>query len=109
EGTAHLARDPLGLLTLFYTDRNGRFAFGPELRCLLHSGLVNGHLDELALWGYLRYHFTPDERSLLAGVRELPPGCSLRWRDGSLSVRRYWDLAEAAAKRQPPASLEDAK
>src|SRR5262249_40498442 len=47
--------------------------------------------------------------SLLAGVRELPPGCCLRWRDGSVALRRYWDVAEAAAKKRPPVSVDEAK
>ena len=37
--------------------------------------------EQIAVWGYLRYQFTPGERTLLAGVREFPAGCHLRWRD----------------------------
>lgn len=106
--TAHLARDPLGRRSIFYADRNRRFAFGSELSYLLHAGLIDGNPDDLALWGYLRYQFTPGERTLLAGVRELPAGCQLQWRDGIVTVRRYWDLADAAAKHEPPGSFEDA-
>src|SRR5204863_310785 len=46
----YLARDPLGIQTVFYSDRNRRFACGSELRHLFCTGLLNGQLDELPLW-----------------------------------------------------------
>lgn len=102
--TAHLARDPLGAQSLWYIDRYRRLAFSSAFKCLLRTGLLNGRIDEVALWGYLRYQFTSGERTLLAGVRELPPGHHLQWREGIVTVRRYWDMADASSRRSPDAA-----
>jgi asparagine synthase (glutamine-hydrolysing) len=93
--TAYLARDPVGFRPLYYVHRNGRFAFGSELKCVVQSGLVTARLDDVALWSYLRYQFPAGERTLLAGVAELPAGHFLRWQDGQVEVRRYREFADA--------------
>ena len=88
----HLCRDRLGVKPLYYTDRNGRLVFSSELRSLAGCGLLTPRVDDVALWGYLTYQFTPDDRTLLAGARKLAPGHVLTWRDGHVSRERYWDL-----------------
>jgi asparagine synthase (glutamine-hydrolysing) len=88
----HLCRDRLGVKPLYYVDRNGRLVFSSELRALATCGLLAPRVDDVALWGYLTYQFTPDERTLLAGTRKLAPGHILTWREGGTRQRRYWNL-----------------
>ena len=49
-------------------------------------------LNASALEHYLAFLYTPADASIFKGIRKLPPGHLLRWRDGGLSMRRYWDL-----------------
>jgi asparagine synthase (glutamine-hydrolysing) len=108
ERIAYLARDPMGVKPLYFTHRNGRFAFASELKGLIRSGLLSATVDEISLWSYLRYQFSAGNRTLLAGVEELPAGHWLRWRAGAVEVRRYWDYPDAAACRQRFADRREA-
>lgn len=87
-----LARDRIGEKQLFYVHKDGVFAFGSEIKCLLAHGNVSSALDPLALDGYLSYLYTPAPRSIYRDVREVPPGHFVVVEKDSLRVERYWDL-----------------
>jgi asparagine synthase (glutamine-hydrolysing) len=102
-----LARDRLGIKPLYYaTLPGGVFAFASEVRALLASGRIPRCIDQAGVWEYLTYQSVPAPRTLVEGVRALPPG---HWlvvdAAGRIEVRRYWDLLERAqSKRAPDAS-----
>ncbi|MBM4320920.1 MAG: asparagine synthase (glutamine-hydrolyzing), partial [Deltaproteobacteria bacterium] len=106
-----LARDPLGVKPLYYSFAAGSLAFGSQLAPLLASGLVSGELDGQALHDYLALAYVPGPRSILAGVRKLPPGERLLWREGELVQERYWELrlASAAGAARFAGSPQDAE
>jgi len=86
------ARDRLGIKPLYYTDQAGRFAFASELKSLLTLPFVARNVDRQSLFHYLSLMYVPGEESIIAGVRRLPPGCSLTWRiaDRTPCVERWW-------------------
>ncbi len=49
-------------------------------------------LNPAALGHYLSFLYTPADTSIFTGIQKLPPGHLLRWEDGRVAVRRYWDL-----------------
>ncbi len=88
------ARDRFGIKPLYFTQAGGRFALASELRTLLRvPGLVR-ELDRESLSHYLTLRFVPGERSILAGVRRLPPGylLELDLDTQALDVRRWYRL-----------------
>ncbi|HXE81183.1 MAG TPA: asparagine synthase (glutamine-hydrolyzing) [Vicinamibacterales bacterium] len=85
-----LARDRLGIKPLYYADLGGRLLFGSELKSLLATGEIERRLDAAALEHYLAFLYTPPDRSIIRGVRKLPPGRLLRWRGGAVRVHAYW-------------------
>jgi asparagine synthase (glutamine-hydrolysing) len=91
--TLWLARDRAGIKPLYYTERNGRLYFGSELKSLIAAGAVDRELDLEALDHYLSFLYTPRDSSIFKGVRKLPPGHLLRWRDGRADVSRYWEIS----------------
>ena len=99
EQTLTVARDRLGVKPLFYaTPRDAEtgdesFVFASEIKAILASGLVRAALDPEALHQQLTFLFTPDPHTLFSGVRKLPPGHLLTWRDGALKVREWWDVS----------------
>ena len=98
-GELFLARDRMGIKPLYYAVRGGAFYFASELRAFLD--LVERRLDPDALWDFLALGSMPQPRTALRGVSALPPGHTMRVRpDLSVSVTRYWDLAEAAEARR---------
>ena len=90
--TLLLARDRAGQKPLHYAERGGRLYFGSEIKSLLAAGAVDPALNLAALDHYLAFLYTPRDASIFEGVRKLPPGHCLRWRDGRADVRQYWQV-----------------
>ena len=88
-----LARDRLGVKPLYYVlTADGSLFFGSEIKSVLASGAVSAALNVDALPDYLANHAPSGEDTMFAGVKRLLPGHSLRWHDGRIDIRRYWDL-----------------
>jgi asparagine synthase (glutamine-hydrolysing) len=87
-----LVRDRFGIKPLYYSERP--FAFASELRALLQVPGVRRELDSESLFHYLSLRFVPGERSILAGVRRLPPAHLLRYDLDARThtVERWWRL-----------------
>ena len=101
--TALLARDPFGIKPLhLWQGPAGALLFASEVRALLATGLPSRQLDVEALAGFLAAGSVPPCRTLVAGVRSLPPGCLALWRDGALETQRFWRPGAHLACGQPP-------
>jgi asparagine synthase (glutamine-hydrolysing) len=94
-----LARDRLGEKPLYYACDPRRLLFGSELKSLLQSPDCPREVDSDALRAYLTYGYVPTPRSIFSGVHKLPPAHYLRYRDGQVSLQRYWrpSLAQKTA------------
>ena len=120
-----LARDPLGIKPLYYTQTPQGFAFASEVRALLAAGAVPKSLSRDALTSYLLFGSVSEPVTLVEGVFSLPPGHRMllhvperrrvprarQWWDPAVSpaardTRKPRDLASAAKKLRP--MLEDA-
>jgi asparagine synthase (glutamine-hydrolysing) len=91
-GRAFLARDRLGVKPLYLAEVDGALRFASTLPALLAGGGVDTALDPVALHHYLSFHsVVPAPRTVLAGVRKLPPATTLTVEpDGTRRERRYW-------------------
>ena len=88
-----LARDRFGVRPLFIAELGGDFWFASEVKALLRHPQARRELDREALAEFFVTWANPSGRSSFPGIRELPPGCSLRVSsDGIESPRRWWDL-----------------
>jgi asparagine synthase (glutamine-hydrolysing) len=87
-----VSRDRVGKKPLFYCDRDGPLSFASELRALLADRRIPRDLDPHALDCYFAYQYVPSPLSAFAAVRRLPPGSTLLYQGGRLSVERYWRL-----------------
>ncbi|MDQ6887055.1 MAG: asparagine synthase (glutamine-hydrolyzing) [Gemmatimonadota bacterium] len=92
-----LARDRFGVKPLYYvaTD-DGALYFASEIKALLEVGVVAPSLDLGQLPDYLANHAPSGNETLFEGVRRLPPGHTLLWRDGETVIEPYWDLSFAS-------------
>jgi asparagine synthase (glutamine-hydrolysing) len=88
-----LARDRFGKKPLYYVQAGRSLLFGSELKSLLEHPSCPTELDVASLSRYLALEYVPTPFAIFAGVRKLPGGHALRWRDGRTSVERYWDLS----------------
>jgi asparagine synthase (glutamine-hydrolysing) len=88
-----IARDRLGVKPLYYAHTpDGSLYFASEIKALLEARAVAPELNYAALPDYLANHAPSGEETLYRGVRRLPPGHTLSWRDGELRVEKYWDV-----------------
>jgi len=88
-----LARDRFGVKPLYYAHgEDGTLWFGSEIKALLEAGAVRPVLNRAALPDYLANHAPSGQETLFEGVRRLPAGHTLTWRDGRVDIREYWDL-----------------
>ncbi len=91
--TLFLARDREGKKPLFYADLPDRFLFGSEVKALLEDPEFRPEPDPEALHHYLAFQSVPAPWSAFRGVRKLPPAHTLLYRDGRVTLRRYWKLS----------------
>ena len=100
-----LARDPLGIKPLYYTQTPEGFAFASEVRSLLASGVVPRRLSQDALTAYLLFGSISEPVTLLEGVFSLPPGHRMLLhvpeRRRTPRARPWWDAAVSPAARDP--------
>ena len=101
-GRVVLARDRLGIKPLYLAEVPGALRFASTLPALLAGGGVDTTLDPAALHSYLSFHsVVPAPRTVLAGVRKLPPATvRVLEPDGTTRERTYW---------QPPYSRDPGK
>ncbi|HEX4346655.1 MAG TPA: asparagine synthase (glutamine-hydrolyzing) [Vicinamibacterales bacterium] len=106
-----LARDRIGIKPLYWAIAQGRLYFASELKSILRTGDVPRDLDLDALNHYLSFLYTPPDQSIFTAVHKLPPGHTLRWCDGRVSVERYWrqpaEETFAGDEREAVAALRD--
>jgi len=100
-----LVRDRMGIKPLYYYRDGDDVYFGSELKAILEHPSVPRRIDLVALDRYLSVNFVPGDRTLIEGIRKVPPGHLLEWRDGRTSMAAWWQV-----KHEPRRiSLEDAK
>jgi asparagine synthase (glutamine-hydrolysing) len=87
-----LVRDRLGIKPLYLSETPARVRFASSLPALLEGGDVDTSIDRVALHHYMTFHsVVPAPRTILAGVRKLPPATVRTIRpDGSGEEHAYW-------------------
>ena len=91
EKTLFLARDRIGKKPLLYSHRsNGDLIFGSEFQALLQHPDVSREVDQEAIDSYLSYLCVPAPLTAFKSIRKLEPGHWLRWKNGAVETKRYW-------------------
>ncbi|MDI1244829.1 MAG: N-acetylglutaminylglutamine amidotransferase, partial [Rhodoferax sp.] len=89
-----LARDRFGIKPMYLNQTTQRLRFASSLPALLAGGGVDTTLDAVALHHHFTLHtVVPAPRTVLQGVRKLPPASTLRVDpDGTVNEQVYWTL-----------------
>ncbi|QIG54264.1 asparagine synthase (glutamine-hydrolyzing) [Altererythrobacter sp. BO-6] len=99
-----LVRDRLGIKPLFYTESNGNFIFGSEIKTILASGLVGAEPNFGAMSEFIYFGNTLGTRTLYSNIRQLLPGhwISLDLASGELARPvPYWTVAGLPKWEEP--------
>jgi asparagine synthase (glutamine-hydrolysing) len=85
-----LARDRFGEKPLYLLEQGGALYFASEVKALLRVPSVKIEVDTGAVGDYLRVGYVPGPRTLVAGIRKLPPGTYALWQFARTREVRYW-------------------
>ena len=84
-------RDRFGIKPFYYTIVNNQLYFASEIKALLP--FINQIETDLeGFQDYLTFQLCLAGKTLFKGIHELPPGHILRVVNGSLEIRRYWEV-----------------
>ncbi len=89
-GELFCARDAFGIKPLYYAAEGDRILFGSEIKGLLAHPHARRSLNERRLAHWLCMEYLPDEETLFEGIRKLPAGHWLRWRNGRAERGRWF-------------------
>jgi asparagine synthase (glutamine-hydrolysing) len=108
-GRLILGRDRLGIKPLYLDQRSDRLRFASTLPALLAGGGTDTSLDRTALAYYMTFHsIVPAPRTILAGVRKLPPATvRVIEPDGRSTDHVYWDPSFARRPDDAAMSAQD--
>jgi asparagine synthase (glutamine-hydrolysing) len=101
-----LARDRMGIKPLYFARTGDDLYFGSELKAILFHSEIERRLSREALDCYLSLNYIPSPFTLIDGIRKVPPGSWMEWKDGEITTNRYWQLPYGEIRE---ISLEDAK
>jgi len=87
-----LARDPMGVKPLYYTEIGGALAFATSLGVLSDLAGSDLALSEEWLAHYVAGCASDPDRTVYRQVRKVPPGHLLRFRDGRSELRRHFSF-----------------
>lgn len=105
-GRLVLARDRTGIKPLYYALVGNSLRFASEIKALTVFDDQPRDVDCTALHSFLALGYPGPERSLLEGVKPLPPGSLLVAEDGGLRVERWWQPERAPVARGFEESVE---
>ena len=111
--TLVLARDRLGVRSLYYALLPDQIVFASDLRAILAHPDVRPEMNVDALAAYLAHGLVPAPQSIVRGVAKLPAGHRLVYSRGAATVERWWQaprdggpVQEVAAVAQVAAVLD---
>tara|TARA_B100001057_G_scaffold161708_1_gene162349 strand:- start:13533 stop:15422 length:1890 start_codon:yes stop_codon:yes gene_type:complete len=92
EKLVFLARDRVGIKTLYYDNSKRELLFASEIKSILNAK-NNYELDYQQIPFYLKYGYFPREKTPLSNIRQLKPGHFITWQEDKVNEECYWDAA----------------
>jgi len=89
--TLMAARDRAGEKPLYYAETADALVLGSEIKALLQAPGIGRDLDLVSLDQFLTYEYVISPRTIFSGIRRLLAAHYLIYRDGQLTIERYWD------------------
>ncbi|MDX2093585.1 MAG: asparagine synthase-related protein [Kofleriaceae bacterium] len=94
-GRLTLARDALGVRSIFYYSGTGGIIFASTIEALLKHPAVQRKVDERAVSLFLTFLNVPAPHTLFAGVSKLPPGSfAVGTARGIERTEKFWQLVD---------------
>jgi asparagine synthase (glutamine-hydrolysing) len=102
------ARDRVGIRPLFYSEVNGALIFGSEIKSLFEFPGIRRRFSPEALKEVFTFWTTLSPNTVFEGVYELPPGHYALYKNGHLTIKKFWSLRYATASTRFEGTSADA-
>jgi len=86
------ARDFFGIKPMYYALMGKTFMFGSEIKSFLPHPEFKKELNTAALENYLTFQYSPASETFFKNVYKLPPAHYFKFKNGKMSITRYWDV-----------------
>lgn len=91
------SRDRIGIKPFYFSNMNGRFIFGSEIKSILAHPASHKEINFEELPNYLNYGLTSQNATLFAGVNKIPAGHFIKLdSQGNFQLKRYWSPINSA-------------
>lgn len=107
-GEMFLARDRVGIRPLYYYNESDLFVYGSEIKAIFEYPKVERKISEEGLAEVFTFWSTLSPNTVFEGIKECPPGHFIKFRDGNISIQKYWDLKFATSNNYFKGSFEEA-
>jgi asparagine synthase (glutamine-hydrolysing) len=98
-GTMYLIRDRVGEKPLYFSNNNGRVAFGSEIKSILK--VTDKALPNLeAINQFLAFNYVPPPITIFKGIQHVMPGTYLKITNTSVEEVVWWDLSKVNSKQR---------
>ncbi|MCL2188555.1 MAG: asparagine synthase (glutamine-hydrolyzing) [Defluviitaleaceae bacterium] len=84
------ARDFFGIKPFYYGVIDGQLLFASEMKSFLDYPAFQKELNPVALEAYLSYQYSVLDETFFKGIFKLPAAHFLRFKNGVLTLTRYW-------------------
>lgn len=99
------ARDRLGIKPLYWTVSDGTLFLASEIKAILATGRVPVEADPEVT--HNPWHYPTAPRTGFKGIHKLPPGHSLVWKNGKVTLAGWWQLQPTANPIEPRHAAEE--
>ena len=101
------ARDHFGIKPMYYTIVDKDFLFASEIKSFLEYPTFQKELNKDVLGPYLSFNYVPTEETFFKGVYRLNPGHSFTFKDGEMTIDKYFNLTFDPQDREFNKIVED--
>ena len=91
ERTLWAARDMFGIKPFYYLPAGDALVYGSEIKSILEYPAYEKQVNREALEQYLSYQYSVLPETFFKGIFKLAPGHWMLWKDGAITIRRYFD------------------
>ena len=91
-----LARDRVGIRPLYYHLTTDLFVFGSEIKAIFEHDKVKRELSVEGISETFTFWTTISPNTVFKEIKECPPGHFMKFKNGQLTIKRYWELRFAS-------------
>ena len=103
----YCARDGWGIKPFYYYENKGTFMFASEIKAFLDHPDFEKEFNGDILSAYLCFNSTPTTETFFKGVKRLEPGYDLTYKDGEISINRFFKMEFASTKQDMDKIIKD--